>query len=79
MTNKTKGRDISTMSAAEMREAGVPYLVGQDELVMLGLDPEQYHRTVGNWTGLMLDRIKDADLIDRLSTMRDRPMSDSRN
>jgi hypothetical protein len=79
MTKKTKGRDISTMSAAELREAGVPYLVDPRELVMLGIDPEPYLRTLGNGAGYMLDRVKDADLINRLSTMRDRPMSGSRN
>jgi hypothetical protein len=81
--NKTKGRDISKMSTAELREAGVPYFVDPDELRMLGLDPEQYRRTIetsgGAMVGHMLDRVKDADIIDRLSTMRDRPMSDSRN
>jgi hypothetical protein len=50
---------------------------------MLGADPEQYRRTIktsdGALAGYMLDRVKDADLIDRLSTMRDRPMSGSRN
>jgi hypothetical protein len=79
MTNKPKVRDMSTMSAAELREAGVPYLVDPNELMMLGLDPAQYHQTMGNWTGYMLDRINDDDLIDRLSTMRHRPMSDSLN
>ena len=81
MTNKTKGRDISTMSAAELREAGDPYFVDPNELMMLGIDPEQYRRTIemggGALAGYMLDRVTDADIIDRLSTIRDRPMSDS--
>lgn len=77
--SKTKGRNINTMSAAEMREAGVPYLVDPAELKMLGLDPAQYLRTMGNGAGYMLDRIEDADLIHRLSTMRDQPMSGSQN
>jgi len=75
MTNKTRGRDASKMSADELREAGVPYLVDPDELRMFGHDPEQYFRTSGGWTGFMLDRAKDADLISRLRTMRDGPVS----
>jgi hypothetical protein len=76
---KIKGRDTSTMSDAEMREAGAPYLVDPNELMTLGLDPAQYLRTIGNGAGYMLDRVKDADIIERLSTMRDQPMSGSRN
>jgi hypothetical protein len=83
MTNKTKARNASKMSPAELREAGVPYLVDPAELKMLGLDPAQYLRTIetgdGALAGYMLDRTKDADLISRLSTMRDQPMSGSRN
>ena len=80
---KPKGRNISTMSTAEMREAGVPYLVDPNDLRILGLDPEQYSRTMETADSAlsvyMLDRVKDADLISRLSTMRDQPMSDERN
>jgi hypothetical protein len=72
---KTKGRNISNMSAEELREAGVPYFVDPDDLRMLGYDPEQYFRTSRNLAGFMLDRVKDADLISRLSSMRDGPVS----
>jgi hypothetical protein len=66
---------MSKMSADELREAGVPYLVDPDHLRILGHDPEQYFRTSGNWNGFMLDRVKDAALISRLNTMRDGPVS----
>ena len=79
MTNKTKSRSVSKMSAAELREAGVPYFVDPAQLTMLGFDPAKYFRTMGSGGGYMLDRVKDVDLIYRLSTMHDRPMSSSRN
>jgi hypothetical protein len=63
------------MSAEELREAGVPYFVDPDDLRMLGHDPEQYFRTSRNLAGFTLDRVKDADLISRLRTMRDGPVS----
>jgi hypothetical protein len=75
MKKKTKGRDVSKMSVDELCEAGVPYLVDPDKLKMFGLDPEQYFRTSGGWTAFMLDRVKDADVIARLRTMRDGPLS----
>jgi hypothetical protein len=75
MTNKNKDRDASKMSAGELRDAGVPFFVDPNDLTLLGHDPEQYFRTSGDWTAFMLDRVKDADLISRLSTMRDGPFS----
>jgi hypothetical protein len=80
MTNKTRGRNISTWPATELREEGIPYVVDPAELVMLGIDPAPYRRIIGDdAVRFLLDRTDDADIIERLSTMRDRPMSDSRN
>jgi hypothetical protein len=86
MPKKSKGIDIATMSEDEKREAGIPYLVDEEQLTMLGLDPARYYRPMktmgGELDGLechWLDRVKDADVIERLRTMRDDPLSDARN
>jgi hypothetical protein len=75
---KVPSRDANKMSAAELREAGVPYFVVPDDLTVLGLDPDQYRRAMGPGMGaVVLDRVNDAELIHRLSTRRDLPLSGS--
>jgi hypothetical protein len=52
-----------------------PYLVDPNELEALGVDPEPYfksgHSSRGGWAGYMLDRKKDAALIERLQSMHE--------
>jgi hypothetical protein len=76
--------DVSKMTAHELREAGVPYLVDPADLRMLGLDPNQYVRTIkqpggGYLSGCMLDRTSDREIIYRLSTRHGRPSSTMRH
>jgi len=61
---------------AELAEVGDPAIVSPDELRALGVDPDDYFKTRATATGLisgwMLDRKKDAALIERLQSMRER-------
>jgi hypothetical protein len=75
--------DMSTMTDEELAEAGVPYFVDPEELRALGVDPEPYLRShrvgidegagveMGYAAGYMLDRRKDAALIERLRQKRE--------
>jgi len=51
----------------------LPYLVDPDHLRALQIDPDVYLKSspVGGWVAWMLDRKKDAALIERLQSMRD--------
>jgi hypothetical protein len=66
--------DVTRMSLKELAEAGVPYLVTPDDLRALGIDPDVYSKSGSNnrngWAGWMLDRKKDAVLIERLQSMQ---------
>ena len=69
--------DASKWTAAELREAGVPYCANPDQLLALGIDPNQYLRTMpgegGVMTGYVLDRNEHADIIERLTAMNFAP------
>ena len=51
----------------------LPYLVDPDHLRALQIDPDVYLKSspVGGWVAWMLDRKKDAALIERLQSMRE--------
>jgi hypothetical protein len=54
----------------------LPYLVSPDDLRALQIEPDLYFKTGSNggrggWAGWMLDRKKDAALIERLQSMRE--------
>jgi hypothetical protein len=53
----------------------LPYLVDPRDLQALGIDPDVYFKFGSNkhnsWAGWILDREKDAALIERLQSMRD--------
>lgn len=73
---KQQGR-LNDMSAKELADIGVPYLVDPDELKALGVDSDLYfksgsHKGGWPWAGWMLDRKKDAALIERLQSMKER-------
>ena len=63
-------KNLSEMSHQELADLGVPYIVNPDDLEALGIDPEPYLKSGSNsgshWAGYMLDRKKDAALIERL-------------
>jgi hypothetical protein len=70
---KSKSINITGMSMKELADNDVPYFVGRAELKALGIDPDVYFKSGstkgGSWAGWMLDRKKDAVLIERLQSM----------
>jgi len=62
-------------SPKELTDNGVPYFVSPDNLRALQIDPDLYFKTGSNgcsgWVGWILDRKKDAALIERLQSMRE--------
>jgi hypothetical protein len=52
-----------------------PYLANLDDLEVLGIDPEPFRFNSSgrgwHWAGYMLDRKKDAALIERLQSMNE--------
>jgi len=64
---------MKSKSLKEPTDNGVPYLVNPDDLRALQIDPDLYFKTGSNkhnsWAGWMLDRKKDAALIERLRSM----------
>lgn len=71
----TKAIDVTGMSLKELADHGVPYFVDPDKLKALGVDPDPYFksgsRKGGGWMGWILDRKKDAALIQRLQSMNE--------
>jgi hypothetical protein len=69
----TKGKCINDMSAQELVDNDVPYLVNPDDLKALGIDPALYRMSWSGegWAGAgwALDRKKDTALIERLRSM----------
>jgi hypothetical protein len=66
--------DMKRRSLKELTDNGVPYFVSPDDLRALQIDPDLHFKTGSNgrhnsWAGWMLDRKKDAALIERLQSM----------
>jgi len=65
--------EMKSKSPKELTDNGVPYFVSPDDLRALQIEPELYFKTGSNgrsgWAGWMLDRKKDAALIERLQSM----------
>ena len=65
--------DVKRTSQKELTDNGVPYFVSPDDLRALQIDPDLYFKTGSSgrrsWAGWMLDRKKDAALIERLQSM----------
>jgi hypothetical protein len=71
---KKLGIDVTNMSSKELAEVGAPYFVDPRDLQALGIDPFLYFK-IGSannsgWAGWILDREKDAALIERLRAMQ---------
>jgi hypothetical protein len=72
----TEGRtNISNKRMQELAEAEVPYFVSSDDLRSVGVDPAIYLKVLptvrGAMCGCMLDRKKDAVLIERLQSLQE--------
>jgi hypothetical protein len=67
---KKIGIDVTNMSSKELAEVGAPYFVDPDDLHALGVNPSLYLKSFGSGAGWMLDRKKDAVLIERLRSMQ---------
>jgi hypothetical protein len=67
--------EISMSKPKQHIPDGMPYLVSPDDLRALGLDPDAYFKSGATknsgWAGWMLDRMKDAALIERLQSMHE--------
>jgi hypothetical protein len=48
-----------------------PYLASPADLQALGLEPDVYLKSIGDGAAWLLDRKKDAALIERLQSMRE--------
>jgi hypothetical protein len=66
-----KSVDVSRLTPLQLEEMGVPFFVIPDDLRSLGVDPDIYLKSFGTGAGWMLDRKKDAVLIERLRSMRE--------
>jgi hypothetical protein len=66
---------LKSKSLKELTDHGIPYFVSPDDLRALQIEPDLYFKTGSNgrsgWAGWMLDRKKDAALIQRLQSMRE--------
>jgi hypothetical protein len=66
--------NINKMSNKELADKGVPYWANLEDLEALGIDPAPYFRDCMScdqpW-GYVLDRKKDAALIERLQSMEE--------
>ncbi|MBR1157346.1 hypothetical protein [Bradyrhizobium sp. JYMT SZCCT0428] len=65
---------MKSTSRKELIDNGILYLVNPDDLRALQIDPDLYFKTGSSgrrsWAGWMLDRKKDAALIERLQSMQ---------